>query len=443
MANKPFDVLIVGAGVTGTALLYVLAKYSNVGRIALIEKNCNVAEVNSHPMNNAQTSHDGGTETNYNLEHALKVQAAAKMLRAYVEKTNRPGLFRVTNRMVLAVGEWEIAVLRRRYEEFRHHYPDLRFIGELELCRIEPKVMEGRPPNQPVAALVSDAGYAINYQVLAHCFLSDAQKTGKVHMSFSTEVRDVRREGDMYIVETDHQVLSARVVVFAAGSYSLLFAHNLGYAKHLAILPVAGSFYSGGELLNGKVYRPQIEGMPFAAIHGDPDVLNHADTRFGPTTKPLPLMERHRNQTFWDFIKLPLVSFSGVWKLLKMIHRRRLYLYVLKNVLYDMPWIGPRMFVKEARVIVPTITHEDLKLRRGVGGIRPQIFNMETGDLEMGDSSIDGDNVIFNTTPSPGASICLSNAERDAKKVVAFLGSDYSFDDERLRHDLGLTDTTV
>ena len=435
MASKRYEVVIVGGGVTGTALAYVLAKFSNVSSIALLEKNSGLAQVNSHPLNNAQTSHDGSTETNYNLEHALHVQAAAKLLRSYVVKKNQPGLYKITNRMVLGVGKAECAQLASRYLQFRDYYPDLRYIDESELRQIEPKVMEGRDPAQKVSALVSDQGFAINYQILSECLLADAQATGKVDVFFEAKVEKIYRQGD-YIIETGGMIVTAPVVVFAAGAYSLLFAQMLGYAPHLAILSVAGSFYSSGDLLKGKVYRVQIEGMPFAAIHGDPDVLNQQDTRFGPTTKPLPLMERHHYETMPDFLRLRLVRFRGLIALLKMIHRRKLYRYILKNVLYDLPWIGPRMFVKEARVIVPTIKHSDLKLRRGVGGIRPQIFNLQTGDLEMGDSTIVGDNLIFNTTPSPGASICLGNAVRDAQKVVRFLGEGYSFDPNSVAADL-------
>ncbi|MBX4205031.1 MAG: FAD-dependent oxidoreductase [Candidatus Doudnabacteria bacterium] len=442
MANSKYDVVIVGAGVTGTALAYVLADFSNVKSIAIIEKNDGVAQVNSHPLNNAQTSHDGSTETNYNLEHALQVQKAAKLLRSYVVKRGVPKLYKITNRMVLGVGWKEVHQLESRFREFSPHYPDLRLVGPRELAEIEPGVMLGRKPDQPIIALVSDRGFAINYKLLAECLLKDAVRSGKqVDSFFSTKVESIRRAGQAYEVTTDSMKLEAKVVVFAAGSYSLLFAQKLGYAKHLAILPVAGSFYSSGEFLKGKVYRVQIEGMPFAAIHGDPDVLNQKDTRFGPTTKPLPLMERHHYETLPDFLRLPLASFRGLLSLVRLIHRRKLYGYISKNTLYDLPWIGPRMFLKEARTIVPSIKHSDLRLRRGVGGIRPQIFNLKTGDLEMGDSSIVGDKIIFNTTPSPGASICLANAVRDAQIVTGFLGSDYRFDPKEVEE--ALSEATV
>lgn len=50
--------------------------------------------------------------------------------------------------------------------------------------------------------------------------------------------------------------------------------------------------------------------------------------------------------------------------------------------------------------------------------------------------SLSGDKIIFNTTPSPGASVCLGNAHRDAKRIVEFLGSEYHFDEELFQKEL-------
>jgi malate dehydrogenase (quinone) len=149
-------------------------------------------------------------------------------------------------------------------------------------------------------------------------------------------------------------------------------------------------------------------------------------------------MERHQYKTFWDFLRLPMVSIRGLIVLLRILMNKRMFWYVIKNALYDVPLIGKLMFLKEARVIIPTIKYSDLKLRRGAGGIRPQIVNLKTGALEMGDKTIVEEGCIFNTTPSPGASVCLANAVRDAERVVSFFGGAYDFDRPGLERDLGL-----
>src|SRR3989344_7718938 len=96
--------------------------------------------VNSHPVNNAQTSHDGSTETNYDLEHALKVKASATALRRYIDSKGNPTLSRKVRRMVLAITKEEIENLYKRYKELKSHYPDLWLRLPQELLNIEPNL---------------------------------------------------------------------------------------------------------------------------------------------------------------------------------------------------------------------------------------------------------------------------------------------------------------
>jgi len=106
------------------------------------------------------------------------------------------------------------------------------------------------------------------------------------------------------------------------------------------------------------------------------------------------------------------------------------------NFLYDLPVVGRRLFIRQIRKIVPTMKLKELKYAKGIGGTRPQIVNNTTRKLEMGEAKLTGDNIIFNITPSPGASTCLGNAFSDASKIIGFLGDGYNFDKEAFEKDL-------
>ena len=54
----------------------------------------------------------------------------------------------------------------------------------------------------------------------------------------------------------------------------------------------------------------------------------------------------------------------------------------------------------------------------------------------MGEAKLTGDNVIFNITPSPGASTCLGNSYTDAASIIEFLGGEFSFNKEAFEKDL-------
>ena len=107
------------------------------------------------------------------------------------------------------------------------------------------------------------------------------------------------------------------------------------------------------------------------------------------------------------------LGLSPIISLLKIIFDKVLFSYIFMNFLYDLPFIGKRLFIKEVRKIVPSLKLDELKYAKGIGGTRPQIVNNTTRKLEMGEAKLSGDHIIFNITPSPGASTCLGNAYSD------------------------------
>ena len=435
---KKYDVAIIGAGITGTSLLYVLSKYTSVKSIVLLEKYKQVAAVNSQSNNNSQTLHFGDIETNYSLEKAAKVKEAAQMVANYVESTGKgEGLFNKTAKMVLAVGDAEVKELEKRYDEFKTLFPKLQKIGREEIAQFEPNIVKGRNVDEKLLALCTEDGYAVDFGKLSESFVKHARAQGKeVEVLLDYRIQEIKKGRKGYKVVGNGKVIEAATVVVCAGSHSLIFAHKMGYGKELGLLPVAGSFYIAQKMLNGKVYTLQLKKLPFAAIHGDPDVNNPLETRFGPTAKVLPLLERHKYATVPDFIKTSIFTLDGIVSLVKIIADPTYFRYVLKNFGYDLPFIGKRLFLKEVQKIVPSATAKDLRLGKGIGGIRPQLVDTKHKMMNMGEAKIVGDNIIFNITPSPGASVCLKNAENDARKVVGFLGKGFKFDSKTFSEDL-------
>lgn len=439
LKNK-YDIVIVGGGISGTALLYVLTHYTNIKNIALIEKYNKVAQVNSKSNNNSQTLHFGDIETNYTLEKATKVKRSADLVKNYIEKYDKDKLaYSKYHKMVLGVGDEQVEKLEERYEEFKDLFPELRKIYRDEIMKIEPKVVEGRDENEKIMALYSDNGYTMDFQKLSESFLDKAKdKNSGLDIFLGTKVSKIEKENDSFkIFINDNRVINSRVVIVAAGAHSLLFAKSLGYGKEYALLSVAGSFYLAPKSLNGKVYTTQIKKLPFAAIHGDPEVHDREITRFGPTAKAMFMLERHKYGTVWDYFKTAGLSVSAFLALGKILSDWVVFKYLFKNFLYDLPFIGKRLFIKEVRKIVPNIKLSDLTFAKGYGGIRPQIVDIPNKKLNLGEAKILGDNIIFNITPSPGASTCLRNAEDDVNKIVEFLGNGYNFDKKGFDEDFG------
>ena len=436
-----YDVLIVGGGVVGTALFYTLSKYTDIKSIGLIEKYSDFGLVNSASYNNSQTLHFGDIETNYSIDKARSVKQMADMVMRYIENAKQADndlkLFSKYSKMVLAVGASQVQELKKRYPAFSELYPKLRMIERDEIGKIEPRVLEGRDPGQEILALATEDGYSVDYKRLCHSFVENAlRKNPALDIHLDTKLIKISKNEDHYTVLTDKGEFRSSVVMIAAGGHSLMIAKSLGYGKNLAILSMAGSFYTAPKVLNGKVYTIQVPKLPFAAIHGDPEVHSAQITRFGPTAKPIFQLERHNMSTFSEYWKTFGLGLSPILSLLKIISDKVLLSYIFINFLYDLPFIGKRLFIREVRKIVPLLKLKELQYAKGIGGTRPQIVNNTTRKLEMGEAKLSGEKIIFNITPSPGASTCLGNAYADTFKIIEFLDNKYKFNKEAFEKDL-------
>ena len=436
-----YDVAIVGGGVCGTALLYTLSTYTNVNKVALIEKNAEVALVNSKQTSNSQTLHFGDIETNYSLEKATKVNRAASMVKRYVlSNDSEQAWYTKYHKMVLAVGEEEADFLRMRYENFKELFPDLSLIKRSEIAEVEPNVVAGRDEDVELLALSTPDGYAIDYQALSQSFVDRSLQQVEdklIDLMMDARVRSITEKGGHYVLDVDGEEITAKTVAVTSGAHSLLFAKRLGYGQDYALLSAAGSFYFAPASLQGKVYMVQMAKLPFAAIHGDPEVQDASKTRFGPTAKVLPMLERHKYRTVLEYFKTAGLSWDAFLSFFNILSDLTILWYMIMNFIYDIPVIGKLFFIRKVRKIVPAIRLSDLSFAKGYGGIRPQIVNLKSRRMELGQAKIEGHNILFNITPSPGASTCLKSAEDDAKKLVSFLGADYRFDQERFSQDLG------
>jgi malate dehydrogenase (quinone) len=437
-----YEVSIIGGGICGTSLLYTLSNYTNVDRIVLLEKNPELAVVNSHKNSNSQTLHFGDIETNYTLEKARKVNSGASLVKNYLLKYDREQkLHTKYHKMVLAVGTEQVELLKQRYEEFKQLFPDLCLLDQSEIAEKEPKVLIGRETEEDILALYTPEGYTINFQQLANSFLANSDRVNKtIDILLETKVIKITQKDGLYYLQTPQQTIVTKTVAVEAGAHSLLFAKSLGYGLNYALLSVAGSFYFAPQVLNGKVYTVQKSKLPFAAIHGDPEVDNNQITRFGPTAKVLPMLERHKYKTIVEYFQTAGLSIKAIISFLKILSDPVIFKYIALNFIYDFPLIGKRLFIKEVKNIVPSIELKELTFAKEYGGIRPQIVNLNTQALEMGEAKIIGDKIIFNITPSPGASTCLQNAFNDTEQLISFLGAEYQFQQSQFLADLATTE---
>jgi len=210
--DQTADVLIVGGGVCGTALLFELARYTDLGSILLVERYDALARVNSKATNNSQTIHCGDIETNYTLEKAVRVKRTAEMIVNYAELLDPASrercVFR-TPKMVLGVGERECTFLRERFDRFSPHFPAMELLEKPQIAEWEPQVglVQGElRPEELVAIGIRRTYTAVDYEELSASFVAQGEAavagtSRQLTVQLGTSVVAITPEGDGYRVE--------------------------------------------------------------------------------------------------------------------------------------------------------------------------------------------------------------------------------------------------
>ena len=332
-------------------------------------------------------------------------------------------------KMALGVGDKEVNFIKERYKEFKKEFPYMELWDKEQLAEIEPALLKGRKKSVDIAAMGTTKRWsAVDFGEISKSFVRNAKKENKnIDVHLNKEVDNIKKKGDKFKVMVEGKAYYSDYVVVDAGAHSLLLAHRMGHGKDFSCLPVGGSFYySKIDSLKSKVYTIQNPKLPFAAIHGDPDIKHDNMVRFGPTAIVLPKLERYHHLHFLDFIETLAPSPEVIEVFYDLMHDSDIREYAIKNFLYEVPGIRRKLFAKEVRKIVPAITEDDIEFAEGVGGLRPQVIDKKTKKLFLGEAKITtGDGIVFNMTPSPGATSCLGNAQEDAILICKFLGNKF------------------
>ncbi|GAA9024769.1 FAD-dependent oxidoreductase [Helicobacter pylori] len=442
--SMEFDAVIIGGGVSGCATFYTLSEYSSLKRVAIVEKCSKLAQISSSAKANSQTIHDGSIETNYTSEKAKKVRLSAYKTRQYaLNKGLQNEVIFETQKMAIGVGDEECEFMKKRYESFKEIFVGLEEFDKQKIKELEPNVILGANGIDRHENIIGH-GYqkdwsTMNFAKLSENFVEEALKlkpNNQVFLNF--KVKKIEKRNDTYaLISEDAEEVYAKFVLVNAGSYALPLAQSMGYGLDLGCLPVAGSFYFVPDLLRGKVYTVQNPKLPFAAVHGDPDAVIKGKTRIGPTALTMPKLER--NKCWLKGISLELLKMDlnkDVFKIaFDLMSDKEIRNYVFKNMVFELPIIGKRKFLKDAQKIIPSLSLEDLEYAHGFGEVRPQVLDKTKQKLELGEKKIcTHKGITFNMTPSPGATSCLQNALVDSQEIAAYLGE--SFELERFYKDL-------
>lgn len=224
-----YDVIIIGAGVSGAASARELSRYKV--NVCVLEKEddvcCGTSKANSAIV------HAGYDAANGSLMAKLNVRGN-EMMGDLAKELDFP--FKRNGSLVICRAEEDMPNLQALYERgVKNGVKDLRIISKEEVLELEPNITD-----EVVAALYAPTG-GIVCPFNMNIALAENANVNGVEFKFNTEVQDIKKVEDHFEIQTNNGVYEAKYVVNAAGVYADKF-HNMVSEKKIHITPRRGDY---------------------------------------------------------------------------------------------------------------------------------------------------------------------------------------------------------
>lgn len=208
MNDQDFDLVIIGAGVVGTALAREFAK-SNL-KVALLEERADVGDLTSKA--NTAILHTGFDMTPGSLESKL-VRQGYELLKNYAQEVSIA--VEKLGGLLVAWSEEEVANLPKlKQKAIENGYKDCELITAERLYKLEPNLGQGA-----LAALTVPGEWIIDPWTPIIAFATQAKLAG-VEILLNTKVEKISRSESGFSLTTSGGVITCRYLINAAGLFS-------------------------------------------------------------------------------------------------------------------------------------------------------------------------------------------------------------------------------
>ncbi|MCE0491227.1 malate dehydrogenase (quinone) [Pantoea sp. Mb-10] len=304
-APEKTDVLLIGGGVMSASLGTWLQELQPGWKQLMVERLDGVALESSNGWNNAGTGHSANMELNYTPERAdgsidvskaLEINEAFMISRQFFSAQVKRGVLHdprsfinSTPHMSFVWGDKNVEFLTKRYAALQKTtlFQGMKFSTDhKQIEQWAPLVMEGRDPNQKVAATWTPVGTDVNYGEITRQLIGSLKKDQNFTLETSSEVTDFKRNSDnsWHVTIKDvksgkDRAVDAKYVFIGAGGAAVKLLQKTGIPEgdNYGGFPVGGSFLmtENPEITNRhlqKVYGQASVGAP-------PMSVPHIDAR--------------------------------------------------------------------------------------------------------------------------------------------------------------------
>ncbi|MBD3223645.1 MAG: L-2-hydroxyglutarate oxidase [Caldithrix sp.] len=393
---KPYDIIIIGGGIVGTATAYALAKRKI--RLAIIEAEDHLA---AHQTgNNSGVIHSGL----YYKPGSLKARNSVKgreALYTFCEQHNiahdRCG------KLVVATHQKEIPLLKNLKERgIANGLNELKDLGEQELKEYEPHV-------QGVAGLFVPQTGIVDFIKVTETFASETKAMGHDVLT-GCRFLNLQSNADGLILETNQGALHTKNLINCGGLQSDRMARKAGINPGVRIVPFRGEYYELIEdkhhLVKNLIYPVPDPAFPFLGVHFTRMI--HGGVEAGPNAVLAFKREGYHKLSFSVQDTFETISYGGFWKLAGKYMRTGLGEFYRS--------FNKAAFVKALQKLIPEIQEEDIK--PGGAGVRAQALDAH-GNLVDDFHIVQNDRMIHVlNAPSPAATASISIGQQIADMAV-------------------------
>lgn len=202
-----YDVIIIGAGITGSSIARELSKYKL--KVAVLEKENDVGNkttsANSAIIHSGYDPEPGTNKAKFNV-------LGNKMFDQIADELDVT-FYRIGS-LTVATNDEQIETLKALAERAKINGVEVKLLTHDETKAIEPNISE----NVRGSLLAPSAGIIDPFNLCIHT-MENAVDNG-VELFLSREVKDIKKVGDLFEITTNNGVFASKFVINAAGNYA-------------------------------------------------------------------------------------------------------------------------------------------------------------------------------------------------------------------------------
>jgi glycerol-3-phosphate dehydrogenase len=258
---KNFHVAIIGGGVIGSSIAWELSKYKL--NVAVFEKGCDVAsgssKANSGVVHSGINSPDGSLKARYCVEGNKMLQSLANQLGFSLKWTGK---------YVIAKDEDETKELELLEKiGIKNGVTGLEIQNGSDIKKKEPNVSCYK------GLWVPTAGIMLPYEF--NIVLAENAAINNVNFFLETNVTNLKKQNDGFIIETSKGVFQSRIMINAAG-LGCKDIVSMVEKPNFEIYPCRGEYLvldkNYSDLINSMIYPVPVKELGVLGVHITPTI---------------------------------------------------------------------------------------------------------------------------------------------------------------------------